>query len=126
MNQSNQTKTSNFKKLVPKEIEARWKKNLYFNCDEPYHVGQKCKRLFIIISELEVKEMAELIFEEVVSEGEEYQISVHALAGQVATDTFKEEGKVGKHKLVVLIDRESTQFSRHRDDKKGWMCVGVY
>lgn len=72
-----------------------------------YHIGHKCKKLFVILGE-------ECIIEEEVEVGEnseEYKdlhISIHALAGQITPDTIKLLGRVGKHHISILVDTWST------------------
>ncbi|XP_057780007.1 uncharacterized protein LOC130998610 [Salvia miltiorrhiza] len=100
-------KTSNFRKLTPEEIEIRRKKKLCFNCDEPYQIGHKCKKLFTIICE-ESQEEVELVLHAVEEAEDDFQISVNALAGQLAPDTIRLQGKVGRHSITILIDTGST------------------
>lgn len=78
-----------------------------FNCDETYHIGHRCKKLFIIISEDWEEEEEELVLNET-EKDEEFHISVDALASQITPDTIKLLGTVGRHKITVLVDTGST------------------
>lgn len=39
------------KRLLPEEMRARRERNLCFNCDEVFHIGDKCKKLYLILME---------------------------------------------------------------------------
>lgn len=88
-------------------MELRKKKNLCFNCDKVYHPGHKCKKLFVIMG-VDSEGDDEVVLDEKNSDGEDFHISVHALAGQTAPDTIKLLGTSCKHQLSVLIDTGST------------------
>lgn len=49
------------KRLSPKEMGAKREKNLCFNCDEGFHIGYKCKKLYLILMENDEEESEETL-----------------------------------------------------------------
>ncbi|KAL3624153.1 hypothetical protein CASFOL_032969 [Castilleja foliolosa] len=99
-----ENKTSDFSK---RELPTTGN-GLCFNCDEPYTFGHKCQKLFVLIMEDEESEPASELSGELDEEELDCGVSLHALRGQVPTDTIKLAGKVKNNQLVILVDSGST------------------
>ncbi|CAH9132841.1 unnamed protein product [Cuscuta epithymum] len=97
------------KRLSKEELDARRRKGLCFNCDEVYTVGHKCKKIFVILMTEEEQQLPEPLLQEDSEEEEvNFGVSLHALRGQVPTDTIKLMGKVKNNNLTILVDSGST------------------
>ncbi|XP_074271204.1 uncharacterized protein LOC141595129 [Silene latifolia] len=110
-----------YKRLTPAEIEEKRKKNLCFQCDEPYTAGHKCPgKLYNMVlipqewgrkggSEFEAIICGDNETEYVEDFGEEQPlISLNAIAGHNSYQTMRVQGKVGKNDVHILIDFGST------------------
>lgn len=88
------------RRLSPAEMEERRKKNLCFNCDEPFSRGHQCKRLFWI--ELDDGESD-------MDTGEESpEISLNAITGTHNAQTMRVMAEWNGKSVLVLIDSGST------------------
>ncbi|KAL3646227.1 hypothetical protein CASFOL_011407 [Castilleja foliolosa] len=94
------------KRLSREQMDERRRRGLCFNCDESYSFGHRCKKLFVIMLG-EDKEIEEISSDHLEDESD-CGVSLHALKGQVPTDTIKLAGKVGNNSLVILVDSGST------------------
>jgi hypothetical protein len=52
------TTPSRFRRLSPAEQQERRRKDLYFNCDEPYVRGHVCQHLFYLLNDNYVEDGA--------------------------------------------------------------------
>lgn len=103
------------KKLTHNEMQARREKGLYFNCDEIYRQGHRCKfkQIYMIIGddewEEECKEEPDI---EVINDSVEHQtemaISLHALNGNTSETTLRIKATVKGREIILLIDTGST------------------
>ncbi|CAH9106149.1 unnamed protein product [Cuscuta epithymum] len=76
--------------------------------DELYTVGHKCKKIFAILL-TEHEDCSSVPIDDGDSEKEvSFGVSMHALKGQVPTDTIKLIGKVKNNNLTILVDSGST------------------
>ena len=103
------------KRLSPTELNIRREKGLWYNCDEKYAPGHKCKaKFFLLVGEEEEQEPIRLQEEEPVAESNESsttvfpEVSMHALAGQISPRTIRVKGRIGNHYIKVLVDSGST------------------
>ncbi|KAK6129131.1 hypothetical protein DH2020_037109 [Rehmannia glutinosa] len=119
---ANYEKLPPLKKLTTEELETRRRKNLCFNCDEPFHLGHKCKKLFVIVCD-EPTEAEEVELREENDTQEEYHISVNALVGQLAPDTIKVVGLSGKKQITILVDTGSTHSFLDPGTAKKLGCI---
>ncbi|XP_074297152.1 uncharacterized protein LOC141627838 [Silene latifolia] len=114
---------STFKRLSPAEIEDKRKKNLCFQCDEPYTPGHTCKgKLYnIVLVPVELEEENNALESSVLGEymedmelgsdsfGEEQPlISLNAISGYHSYQTMRVHGKVRNNTIHILIDSGST------------------
>lgn len=97
------------KRLTPEEMKLMRDKNLCFNCDETYHFGYKCKRLFLIWVEDEENELSEpLRLHELEDDQKESQVSLHIVASHTQADTIKLLGRAANKEFEILLDSGST------------------
>lgn len=92
-------------------FEQRRQAGQYYKCGDQYVPGHQCwKQLLMLEGYEEMVEIEELPEEEEIAMEEvgDGEISLHALRGLVNSKTIKVEGKVKNHRLMVLIDSEST------------------
>jgi hypothetical protein len=96
-------------------MEERRKKGLCYNCDAKWQYVHRRQnpKLFLLeaLEVLEVNPTLELEKEdlmEVSYEEENPEISFHAITGSNHLNTMRLIGWVGNHKIIVLIDNEST------------------
>ncbi|CAH9134345.1 unnamed protein product [Cuscuta epithymum] len=87
--------------------------------DELYTVGHKCKKIFAILLP-EHEDCSSVPIDDGDSEEEvSFGVSMHALKGQVPTDTIKLIGNVKNNNLTILVDSGSTHsFIDHGAAKK--------
>lgn len=112
------------KRLTPEEMKMRRDKNLCFNCDETYHFGHKCKRLFLVWVEDGDDELSEpLRFQEVEDDQKEPQVSLHAVAGYTHADTLKLLGRTANKDFVILLDSRSTHNFLDPNVARSLRCV---
>lgn len=90
------------RRLTPAEMDVRRKQNLCFNCDEVYHIGHKCKKVFVILVEDQVDDDNELVFEEPKEDDQNLRVSLNALNGLFTPDTVKLAGSKGKQTITIL------------------------
>ncbi|GAV76374.1 hypothetical protein CFOL_v3_19849, partial [Cephalotus follicularis] len=69
---------------------------LYYNCDEKYHQGHKCKSKFSLLIYIEVQTFVP-------------EISFHAFGGQLTQRTIRLRGKCASHQIYVLVDSGSAR-----------------
>lgn len=105
---NNRPKPPPIKRLTPEKMRARRKKNLCFNCDEIFHVGHKCKKLYMILAEDDEENNKTLAIEVSKIEYKEPQISLNVVSGQTPANTIKLLGRAGGYELVILMDSGST------------------
>jgi hypothetical protein len=115
-------------KLTRAEMDERQLKGLYYNCDDKYFSGHKCKEqnLFMAISEdiLEedietplMSESPETPYITPPSDPPEVEpvISLNALTGFFAPQTLKLISYIKHRKVIILVDSGSTHnFIHHR------------
>lgn len=101
-----------FKKISPEEMAARREKGLCYNCDDKFSPGHKCKgRFFLIIAENEDDSEPQSPPPSLPNISEELpaaQISLNALSGTPAPETFRLCGQIGCSRVTILIDGGST------------------
>ncbi|XP_022888557.1 uncharacterized protein LOC111404064 [Olea europaea var. sylvestris] len=97
------------KRLSPTELQDRRSRGLYFNCDEKFSPGHRCKKLFFIEGIFPSSEESE---DEVIAEEELEtnipEISFHAISGTSNPRTIRLLGKIGGIPITILIDSGST------------------
>jgi len=78
------------KRLTPAEAAEQRRKQLFYNCDERWEAGHKCKQktLFLIEDEEAAEEDVEEVFEDAKT-AEVLEISVAALAGETTPQTMR-------------------------------------
>ncbi|XP_057999881.1 uncharacterized protein LOC110642382 [Hevea brasiliensis] len=86
--------------------------NSCFKCGDRYYPGHQCKTQQILALQADeegLEEVGNMGGEEnYEGEGEEVEISLHALDGSISPNTLKIKGKVDKQSIVILIDSGST------------------
>ena len=104
-------------------MDERRKRGLFYNCDEKWGIGHKCKntKLFLLegielacggqsgvqITELE-EELGSEVATKVVSQDKEVEITLYALTGTPTPGSIRVRGMVNGNGLVILIDTGST------------------
>ena len=104
-------------------MDERRKRGLFYNCDEKWGIGHKCKntKLFLLegielackvqsrvqITELE-EEVGSEVVTKVVSQEEEVEITLYALTRTPTLGTMRVRGKVNGNGLVILTETGST------------------
>ncbi|CAJ2661673.1 uncharacterized protein LOC123886206 [Trifolium pratense] len=118
-NSTNSPKTP-FRKLTQEEMASRRERNLCYNCDETFTPQHRCKgRFFMIISDDDM-EMTDTAFDlptadsaieqsAPVSPPTDAQLSLHAMSGFSAPNTFRILGSIAKKQFTILVDSGSTQ-----------------
>jgi hypothetical protein len=120
-------------RLSPMEMEDHQRCGLYYNCDEKYALGHRCKehKLFQIdmttqalTEDISIEETPELQVEDTntLNSGgyeppfshEEPLISLHALSGISTPQTLKLMGYIKHRKFIVLVDSGSTHNFIHK------------
>jgi hypothetical protein len=114
-------------KLTRDEMAERQLKGLYYNCDDKYFSGHKCKeqKIFMAISEYISEEDVEtpIVLESPKitditppSDPPEVEpiISLNALTGFSALQTLKLIGYIKHRKVIILVDSGSTHNFIHR------------
>ncbi|XP_058725452.1 uncharacterized protein LOC131596726 [Vicia villosa] len=109
------------KRLSPDELQARREKGLCYNCDERFHTGHRCRRLFhLLIVEPEVMANTDIPPTENDwetprdshqidgPEPDPAQISLHALMGHSIPQTLRVMGQIRTSPVAILIDSGST------------------
>lgn len=110
-----------FRHLSGAELDDRRSRGLCFNCDQPWSKQHKCgARLFLMVAtdddfssvtgDLEAA-AAELVDGGVTLEDTSIhaaQLSLHALSGDQAADTFRLSGRISLEPVDVLVDGGST------------------
>lgn len=111
--------TPPIKKLSPAEMKVRREKGLFYNCNEKYSLGHRCKvqRLYLLdgaqiegkFTDQEAKQLSEeaKVSQEFQEEASP-EISLHAISGTLATQTMRLKGIINRPPVVVQIDSEST------------------
>lgn len=101
-----------FKHLPPEEIVARHEKGLYYNCDDKWSSSHKCKgRFFLLIvdEDDDLDPPFDLTLEDIpIVPPSDAQISLNALSGLLAPETFRLLGSLGHSQVTILIDGGST------------------
>lgn len=100
-----------FKHLPPDEVAARREKGLCYNCDEKWSSTHKCKGRFFLLVANEEDESAPTFkspLEDVPHPSPDAQISLNALSGLPAPETFRIIGSIGHSQVAILIDGGST------------------
>ncbi|KAF8407600.1 hypothetical protein HHK36_006734 [Tetracentron sinense] len=90
------------------EMQARREKGLYYNCDDRFEPGHKCKtqQIFLLAADEEAEAILE---EEIEAEKEEVpKISIHALSGLLSHQTMRVTGYIKRQKVSILLDSGST------------------
>jgi hypothetical protein len=110
-------------------------KGLFYNCDEKYFSGHKCKeqKLFMVISEDVPKKDVIVPFVEEPSLHDATQepvdprevdplISLHVLTGFSVPQTLKLIGYINHWKVIILVDSGSTHNFIHRHISQETNC----
>lgn len=106
-----------FRHLSGPEMDERREKGLCFNCDQRWSRNHKCgARIFLMLSNDDndvvtgdLDSAAEqIVSSEIEPITEAAQLSLHALSGDQAGDTFRVKGLIGSHSVGVLVDGGST------------------
>jgi hypothetical protein len=112
--------------LTPQQLEERKEKGLFFNCDNKYNKGHKCreKKLFYIeCEEEEEQEPSQDENVEAISSKELIpMILCNALAGISTPQTLNIKGYIKNKKVIVLIDSGSTHNFIHYKLSKALNC----
>uniref|UniRef100_A0A6N2N061 H15 domain-containing protein n=1 Tax=Salix viminalis TaxID=40686 RepID=A0A6N2N061_SALVM len=103
-------------RLNPWQMRERREKGLCYNCDEKWGLGHKCKaaRLFVMEGEdadgegMLTTAITDDSLMEVLADGVEPEISIHALCGSPNPKTMRFVGYIGKRAVVILVDTGST------------------
>lgn len=115
------------KRLTPEEVKARREKNLCFNCDDTYHAGHRCKKLYMILADDHEEENGitgdTQILDVSEVESKDPQISLNAVNGQIPTNIIKLLGKSAGCELVILLDSGSTHSFLDYNTAKRLGCV---
>lgn len=111
-----------FHHLLGPEMDERREKGLCFNCDKKWSRNHKCgARLFVMLADSDddfpltgdMENAAALLDPEGADASEDVtqavQLSLHALSGAHAVDTFRVVGYIGSQPVRVLVDGGSTQ-----------------
>ncbi|XP_022863881.1 uncharacterized protein LOC111383916 [Olea europaea var. sylvestris] len=97
------------KRLSPTELQDQRSRGLYFNCDEKFLSGHRCKKLFFIKGIFPSSEESE---DEVITEEELEtnipEISFHAISGTSNPRTIRLLSKIGGILITISIDSDST------------------
>lgn len=104
-----------FRHLSSAEMDERREKGLCFNCDQRWSRQHKCgARIFLMVANSdddpltsELEQAVDLL-DPGDSEIQAAQLSLHALSGSHAADTFRVVGMIGSHSVHVLVDGGST------------------
>ncbi|RZR82558.1 hypothetical protein BHM03_00009007 [Ensete ventricosum] len=99
------------KKLIREELHDRSAKGLRWHCDEPWSRDHRCKKGHLLLIELleDVEEEVQEHEEEITEEEEQpVDITMHALADYVNSQTMKVGGFLKQQPITVLIDTGST------------------
>lgn len=113
--------TPRFRHLSGAEMDDRRSRGLCFNCDQPWSKQHKCgARIFLLLAneddfssttgDLEAA-VADLVDGGVTTEDTSIhaaQLSLHALSGDQAADTFRLSGRISLEPVDVLVDGGST------------------
>lgn len=126
----NKPKLPPIKRLTPEEMKTMREKILCSNCDEIFHLGHKCKKVYLILvegdeeEEVEVGETLEL--DEMSSDQKEPHIPLNVIIGQTLPDTIKLLGKAAGREITILLDSGNTHnfLNLHIATKLG--CVVEY
>ncbi|XP_057770821.1 uncharacterized protein LOC130990618 [Salvia miltiorrhiza] len=99
--------------LTTAEMAARREKGLWFNCDEKFFAGHKCKHKLFFMEMTEAQEQAysqhEEETEELILDELEHTEEVHVnMLGGANSRTMRIIGKVGDSPIRILLDTGST------------------
>jgi hypothetical protein len=99
-------------KLSPAELKDRRDKGLYFNCDDKFSPGHRCKKLFLIEGTYE-DEANDPGDEEERGVGDDNEIeipeiSLHAISGLPTPQTMRILGVIKEAQVALLADTGST------------------
>ncbi|PKI64050.1 hypothetical protein CRG98_015582 [Punica granatum] len=89
-------------RLTWEEMQRHREHNLCFNCDEKFILGHRCSRIKAMLIEVVEEDEGKAIEEPLTEETE--HISIHTLTGQVNHKTMQFGGRIGQHKVQVLVD----------------------
>ncbi|GMY21740.1 hypothetical protein FCV25MIE_16981 [Fagus crenata] len=99
------------RRLSPSELQQMRDKGLCYNCNEKFHPGHRCKKLFFIEA-CHNEEDGDVIMEAKSSEMQDEQealgISLHAISGTQSFDTMLVRGIFGSVSTIILLDSGST------------------
>ncbi|XP_058785825.1 uncharacterized protein LOC131660580 [Vicia villosa] len=110
-----------FRHLSGPEMDERREKGLCFNCDQRWSKQHKCgARVFLMVANeddfsslpADLETVATALVEEVVPSEDvtvtAAQLSLHALSGELAADTFRLSGHIATASVRILVDGGST------------------
>ncbi|CAJ2630725.1 unnamed protein product [Trifolium pratense] len=106
-----------FRHLSEPELAERREKGLCFNCDQKWSRNHNCRaRIFLMVADEDDVTPTDQELEAIVTTPESSnnddspsaQLSLHALSGHQASDTFKVTGKIATHTVDILVDGGST------------------
>lgn len=104
-------RNSAFRKLTDEEYEDRRRRNLCFQCDEPFSTGHACRNrtlnILIVGEEGEGGEEAEIQEEKHVEEIA-MQLNMGSMAGMTSKKSLKFWGTIGGKGVTVLVDSGAT------------------
>jgi hypothetical protein len=106
-----------FRHLSESEMAERREKGLCFNCDQKWSRNHNCRaRIFLMVVDADEVTPTDPELEASVTtphsssndDPPPAQLSLHALSGHQASDTFKVTGKIATHTIDILVDGGST------------------
>jgi hypothetical protein len=103
-----------FRHLSEHELAERREKGMCFNCDQKWSRQHRCGgRAFLLLADNEDGEVNQGQLESSIEidptdESPPAQLSLHALAGSQATDTFRVMGRIKQQPVNILVDGGST------------------
>lgn len=104
-----------FRKLSQEEMASHRERNLCYNCDETFTPQHRCKgRFFMLISEedLDIPDDEDLSPPTVPTESplslSDAQLSMYAMSGHSASNTFRILGTIANTQLTILVDSGNT------------------
>nr|KYP49349.1 Retrovirus-related Pol polyprotein from transposon 17.6 [Cajanus cajan] len=105
-----------FKHLTPEELASRREKGLCYNCDEKFSAGHRCKaRALLLIADDDTSHTTADLdsplpepTDPLLPEPSLPHISLNALSGLSAPETFRVFGLLNQHRVTILVDGGST------------------
>ena len=98
-------------RLSPSKLQQKRDKGLCYNCNEKFHPGHWCKKLFFIEACYN-EEDGDVVMDVESFEAQEGKempgISLHAISGTQTSDTMRVRSSIGSIATIALLDSRST------------------